>query len=92
MPLVLPLMDGHARLPLAGTGRQGRADIQGELLVLPGAGQFLQALGDERGGLGGVTPALRDPRTQEGELCSSERRARVAGLPGAEVTAALPLK
>jgi hypothetical protein len=31
-------------------------------------GQFLQALGDQLGGLGDITAAFRDPRAQEGEL------------------------
>src|SRR6516162_10513015 len=38
-------------------------------------GQFLQALGDQRGGLGDVTAALRDSRAQEGELWPCKRRA-----------------
>ncbi len=38
-------------------------------------GQFLQALGDQRGGLRDVTAALRDPRAQEGELWPGKRRA-----------------
>ena len=38
-------------------------------------GQFLQAFGDQRGGLGDGTAALRDPRAQEGELWPGKRRA-----------------
>lgn len=38
-------------------------------------GQFLQALGDQRGGLCDITAALRDPRMQEGELWPGKRRA-----------------
>ena len=38
-------------------------------------GQFLQAPGDQRGGLGDVTAAFRDPRAQEGELWPGKRRA-----------------
>ena len=38
-------------------------------------GQFLQALGDQRGGLDDVTAALRDPGAQEGELWPGKRRA-----------------
>jgi hypothetical protein len=34
---------------------------------------LLQAFGDERGGLGNVTTALGDPRTQEDEFRSGER-------------------
>jgi hypothetical protein len=36
---------------------------------------LLQAFGDERGGLGNVTAALGDPRAQEDEFRSGERRA-----------------
>ena len=35
-------------------------------------GHLLQALGDESGGVGNVTTALRDPRTQEDEFRPGE--------------------
>jgi hypothetical protein len=37
--------------------------------------EFLQALGDQRGGLGDVAAALRDQGAQEGELRPGKRRA-----------------
>jgi hypothetical protein len=60
---------------LAGTGWQFGADLAGEVQVCLAAGQLLQASGDERGGLGDVTAALRDPRAQEVEFGAGERRA-----------------
>jgi energy-coupling factor transporter ATP-binding protein EcfA2 len=42
----------------------------------PWTGQFLQGFGDQRGGLGDGTAALRDPRAQERELWPGEHRAR----------------
>ena len=50
---------------LAGPQRQGRADFDSEVQVPLMTGRFPQALGDQRGGLGDVTAALRDPRAQE---------------------------
>src|SRR6266481_5844564 len=60
---------------LAGTGRQFGADLNGEVQVRLTAGHLLQAFGDERSGLGNVTAALGEPRAQEDEFRSGERRA-----------------
>jgi hypothetical protein len=68
-------LPGRARRYLAGTGRQFGADLDGEVQVRLAAGQLLQAFGDERGGLGDVTAALREPRAQEVEFGAGERRA-----------------
>lgn len=53
---------------LASIGRQFSADLHGEVQVGRVAWQLLQAPGDERGGLGSVTTALREPRAQEDEF------------------------
>ena len=45
---------------LAGARRQFRADFHSEVQVPLMTGQFLQALGDQGGGLGDVAAALRD--------------------------------
>ena len=49
---------------LAGMVRQFGPDPQREVQVRRVAGQFLQALGDQRGGLGDVTASLGDLRAQ----------------------------
>src|SRR5437879_2149184 len=60
---------------LASTGRQFGADLNGEVQVRLTAGHLLQAFGDERSGLGNVTAAFGEPRAQEDEFRSGERRA-----------------
>ena len=47
---------------LDGPRRQGGTDFHREGQVFLITGQFLEALGDQRGGLGDITAALRDPR------------------------------
>ena len=52
----------------AGVRRQFRADLHGEFQVVLMAGQFLQALGGQRGGRRDVAAACRELCAQEGEF------------------------
>ncbi len=58
-------------------------------------GQFLQALGDQRGGLGDITATRRDPRAQEGarllDAGGDRVRQRVAVRGAGGVNGAAPL-
>jgi hypothetical protein len=58
-----------------GAGRQLDPDFYREILVSLVAGQFLQAAGDEGGGLGHVAAVPGDLGTQERQFWPGERRA-----------------